>query len=553
MPQSFFARHQDLLAAAVHAVDSRGAWSAFSDNIKTYGDGAIDTGREAFEAYRDAQFYLDQPGVVGRGGGEESPWGLSLNVSYPKCSPDALLAAGKAAMTSWIKAGPDSRAGLCAEMLARLNAMSAEMAQAVMHTTGQSFTLAFQYGGPLAQERGLEAVALAWREMKHVPYRAVWERPQGMAGRTRIDKRFTVLPRGVALVVGSSTLPNWCAYPGLFASLVTGNAVIVKPSPSAILPLAITVAVIRTTLKEAGFDPNLVSLLVDTAAAPVTKDIALRPDVRIIDFSGSPDFGRWLEDSARQAVVFTEKRAIDCVVIEATADYAGLLKGLALTLCLNSGQFVATPRALLVAREGVHTPQGVVGSDRFGHDLAAAISQLLEDPVRAVEVLGAIQSAQTIEGLDRLAAQTDALRESSVLHDPDWPDARIRSPLLLRTALGEMIRDVAEHFGPVYWIVETATTSESLAIAERLAREYGGINLSVHSANEQLLQLAEDAAWRAGMALSINLTSTPHASQTAAFSDYQATGANPAANACRIDSAFVTTRFYVAQVRRQVA
>ena len=39
---------------------------------------------------------------------------------------------------------------------------SFELALAVMHTTGQAFPMAFQAGGPHAQDRGLEAVATAW-------------------------------------------------------------------------------------------------------------------------------------------------------------------------------------------------------------------------------------------------------------------------------------------------------------------------------------------------------------------------------------------------------
>ena len=50
------------------------------------------------------------------------------------------------------------------------------------------------------------------------------------------------MPRGVALVIGCNTFPTWNSYPGLFASLATGNAVVVKPHPRAVLPLAITVA-----------------------------------------------------------------------------------------------------------------------------------------------------------------------------------------------------------------------------------------------------------------------------------------------------------------------
>ena len=75
-----------------------------------------------------------------------------------------------------------------------------------------------------------------------------------------MTKTFHVVPRGVALVIGCNTFPTWNSYPGLFASLVTGNPVIVKPHPRAVLPLAITVRYAREVLAEAGFDPNLVQL-----------------------------------------------------------------------------------------------------------------------------------------------------------------------------------------------------------------------------------------------------------------------------------------------------
>jgi hypothetical protein len=61
-----------------------------------------------------------------------------------------------------------------------------------------------------------------------------------------------------------------------------------------------------------------------------------------------------------------------------------------------------------------------------------------------------------------------------------------------------------------------------------------------------------EATQRAGVALSINLTGAVFVNQTAAFSDYHATGANPAANASYADSAFVANRFRVIQNRRHV-
>ena len=51
-------------------------------------------------------------------------------------------------------------------------------------------------------------------------------------------------------MIGCNTFPTWNAYPGIFASLATGNPVVVKPHPQAVLPLAITVEVAREVLAE---------------------------------------------------------------------------------------------------------------------------------------------------------------------------------------------------------------------------------------------------------------------------------------------------------------
>ena len=119
------------------------------------------------------------------------------------------------------------------------------------------------------QDRGLEAVACAWREMKHVPETALWEKPQGKNPPLVMKKHFELVGHGVGVVVGCGTFPTWNTYPGLFAALSTGNAVIVKPHSNAILPAAITVRTIRTVLAENGIDPNLVTLCVaDRAATP---------------------------------------------------------------------------------------------------------------------------------------------------------------------------------------------------------------------------------------------------------------------------------------------
>ncbi|MBK8118912.1 MAG: phenylacetic acid degradation protein PaaN [Sulfuritalea sp.] len=552
MPHAMFEKHQALLQRAVAAIESRGYWSPYAEGPRAYGESAIADGHKAFEAYRGAQFYLDQPGVIDRGGAEVSPYGLPLNISYPRCRADALIDAGKAAMPGWIKAGADTRAGVCLEILARLNAGSFEMAHAVMHTTGQALMMAFQAAGPHAQDRGLEAVAYAWREMNHVPALALWEKPQGKNPPLKMEKRFTIVPRGVALVIACSTFPTWNGYPGIFASLVTGNPVIVKAHPAVILPLALAVSVARVGLKEAGFDPNLVSLLIDDPEAPVAKEVAMRPEVRLIDYTGGPDFGNWLEQNCRHAIVYTEKAGVNCIVVDSIDDYKAMLKNLAFTLSLYSGQMCTTPQSIFVSREGVKTPEGVVSAEQFGRDLANAVSRLLEDPVRAVEVLGAIQSPATLARLDAAQELGEVLRASSAIAHPQWPEANIRSPLILKVAATEQDAYAKERFGPISLVVETATAAESLATAERVIREQGAITFALYSTNPLLVERAEEAALRVGVALSINLTGAVFVNQSAGFSDFHATGANPAANACLTDSAFVASRFFVVQSRRHV-
>ncbi len=553
MPHPMLEKHSALLSKAITAVGVREYWSPFSENPASYGENAVEKGRVAFEAIRNASFYLDQPGVVGRGGEEFSPYGLPLNITYPLCDPDALISAAKMALHGWTRAGADVRAGACLEILSRLNETSMEMAHAVMHTTGQPFAVAFQYSSVNAQDRGLEAVAVACREMRQIPAAAIWEKPQGNGGALRIEKSFTITPRGIALIIASSVAPTLSVYPALFASLVTGNAVIIKAHPNVILPLAITVATVRQILKEAGFDANLVTLLIDAASALSNQRLMLNPDIRMIDFTGKSEFGDWIEAHATHAAVFTQKSSVNCVVVDSTDDYKGMLRNLTLSLCLYSGQLCTAPRVLLVPREGIRTPDGRISSEQFGKDMAFAIGKLVEDPARAVEILGALHSGETLDRIHAARDLGEVLRDSFPLAHPQWPEARVHTPLLLKVAVSDDAIYAREHFGPILMIVETATSAESLAVAERVMREKGALMFSVYSTHGRFQALSTDIALRVGVALSLNLTGGLLISQEAGFSDLHGSGANPSANAAYIDSGFVARRFHVICTRRQIA
>ncbi len=214
MSQQFFERHQPLLEQALAAAALRGYWSPFAESPspRNYGETANDEGRAAFEALQGKPFPLNLHDADGVVGGEKSPYGFDLGITYPRVPADKLIAASKRALEDWRRAGPRAWVGVSLEILARLNKLSFQIAYAVQHTTGQGFMMAFQAGGPHAQDRGFEAVTYAWQEMSRIPGVAVWEKPQGKNEPIRMEKQFTVVPRGVALVIGCSTFPNWNGY-----------------------------------------------------------------------------------------------------------------------------------------------------------------------------------------------------------------------------------------------------------------------------------------------------------------------------------------------------
>ena len=549
MSQDFFAQHEATLNGALDAIATRGFWTPYPEapSGRIYGETAAADGEAAFKARLDKPFALNQPGTRAMVGAEVSPFGFALGISYPSPDVDALLAAAQAALPAWRKAGAKARAGVCLEILHRLNRRSFEIAHAVQHTTGQAFVMAFQAGGPHAQDRGLEAVAYGYRAMAEVPGHATWEKPQGKADPLRMDKDYHIVGQGVALMIGCSTFPTWNGYPGLFASLVTGNAVVVKPHPGAILPLAITVEIARQVLAEAGLPEDVVLLAADTADAPLAKDLALRPEVRIIDFTGSSAFGTWLEQNARQARVYAEKAGVNFIVIDSADDLKAVTRNLAFSLSLYSGQMYHAAKHLRAARR-----QGRQRDDFHSTrwPRPSVPSQVQRRPRTRRQVLGAVQSQATCDRLEQARGMGKVLLESREIAHPAFPGARVRTPLMLAVDAARAEVFTQELFGPISFVIAADSADAAIALATATAKRHGALTASVYSTDPAFLARAEEMCVDAGVALSENLTGGVFVNQSAAFSDFHGTGANPAANAALCDSAFVAERFRVVQVRR---
>lgn len=551
-----FTRHRQLVDAALAAQAMRGFWAPFSDipSGKIYGETAKDDGLAAFEALRGKAFVLSGHPETGRVGREVSPFGPALGIDYPVAPVDMLVAAAKAAAPDWAALTPSQRTGLCVEMVVRLNRLSFTMAHAVTHTTGQAFAMAFQAGGPHAQDRALEAIVTAYADMARTPDRAIWNKPQGKAAPIVLEKHWRIIPRGIGLVIGCQTFPTWNSYPGLFASLVTGNPVIVKPHPSAILPLALTVSLMRDVLAEFGLPRDIVLLAADQSGQEITQDLVRHPDMAIIDYTGSNVFGSWVKAHAPQAQIYTEEAGVNTMTLAATDDFAGMCANIAFSLSLYSGQMCTAPQTLFIPVDGIDTDQGHKSFDEVCQALATAIDDLLSDPARAAGVCGAIANPATLERLQLLRERWlgeggRVVRDTAQLAT----GGRTATPLLLAANAESTTLYQDECFGPIAFLVAVRDADAGIARAAQLARQKGAITAALYDLDELRIGRAIEAFGLAGVNLSINLTGNIFVNQSAAFSDYHVTGANPAGNASLTDTAFVANRYRVAMWRRPTA
>lgn len=552
----WYERHAGSLAAARRACLERSCFSLFAETPDGHPGGADAqrTGIVAMRAQLGRSFELAQPGTLDRIGEEVSPYtGEALGVDYPRADPDVLFASARAAMTDWADASPQARLGVCMEIVDRLHARVFESAQAVMHTAGQSALMSYAGSGTNALDRGVEALAYAEAAMSDIPASAVWERRFGSATLT-LHKRYRLVPRGVAICFTCATFPTWNAYPSMFASLATGNAVIVKPHPTAVWPMAIAVRVCREVIGAAGFSPDLVTLYCDSIAEPAGKYLVKHPHAAIVDFTGSARFGAWVEREAPPALCYTETSGVNTVVVDSVDALEPVVKSLATTMSLFSAQMCTSPQNIYLPRDGIRCGARRVDPLEFGEALGAAMHAIAGDSRRAGNILAAIQSPSTLALIEAMTAA--ARSRGRVLHEPapyahaEFPAARTSTPLL--AALDGDATDLygEERFGPIGFVIATQDRDAALAQASADARRHGGITAFVYSTDERYIERAERAYSDAGAQLTCNLTGPMPLNFAAAYSDFHVSGLNPAGNATLTDLAFVASRFRVTQMRR---
>ena len=541
-----FKKHESILTKAIEALHARTFFAAFPEHPApaVYGETADADGQKKFKAILGEKFdELLQDNPDGWAGEEESPYLQEpLKIQYPTFTVKTLIERSTCALAQWRKIQSAERAGILLESLDRIKSRFFEIAYATMHTTGQGYMMAFQASGPHAADRALEAIAAGYEELQRFPSKALWDKPMGKFN-IQLNKEWRAVPKGVSVVIGCSTFPTWNSVTGMYGSLMTGNPVIVKPHPGAILPMAIVVAEIQKVLKENNLDPNICQLAVDTPGKMITKELAEHPDVKLIDFTGNSVFGSYLE-TLKGKTVFTEKTGVNSVIIDSVDDVDKVAANLAFSISLYSGQMCTAPQNIFVPASGIKTSAGQLSFEDFGRKLADNINGLVDNPKAGPFVLGAIQNKKTCERVaeaEKLSGKV--ILKSRTVENPVFRNARVVSPLLLEVDAAKKDIFDKELFGPIALLIKTKDTDESIAIAREMALMHGAISCGAYVTDANVKEKIADEMSMSATPVSFNLTGGIYMNQNAAFSDFHVTGGNPSGNASFTNPEYVTKRF----------
>ncbi len=549
---ALFRTHAPMIDAATHAAFSRvfhAQWPEVPSG-KIYGETAQSDGEAAFRAHVGKPFAGTGQAADRWVGAEASPYGFDLGITYPFAEPDTLVARAAAARTAWMRMQPAHRAGVLAEALVRMSSRFFEIAFATMHTTGQGFMMAFQASGPHAFDRALEAIVLGYAEQTRFASQVRWEKPMGKST-VVLEKTYRCIGHGVGVAIACSTFPVWNSFPGMFASLVTGNPVIVKPHPGAILPLAICVASMRSTFADVGIDPDILQLAVDGDRL-IADALVTHPQVRLVDYTGGSAYGDRLE-SLPDTIVFTEKAGINSIILDSADALDAALDNIAFSVSLYSGQMCTKPQNIYVPRGGVRDGGVLVPYAEVVQRLAARIDALVSNEKMGPGTLGAIQNPATMERVAEIGSlgATVALASRGIAH-PGFADARSMSPVIVEVPTDQQAMSEREWFGPIVCVIATEDTRQSIALAAHAARTHGAISFGAWCTDAGLREEIAGELMEAGANVSLNLTGPIWMNQSATFSDFHVSGGNPAGNASLTDTGFVARRFFIAASRISV-
>jgi acyl-CoA reductase-like NAD-dependent aldehyde dehydrogenase len=149
--------------------------------------------------------------------------------------------------------------------------------------------------------------------------------------------------------------------------------------------------------------------------------------------------------------------------------------------------------------DGIDTADGHLTFDQVATGLATAVQKLLADPVRAVEILGAVVNEGVARRLKAARTLGPIVLDTQAIAHPQFPEATISTPLIVKLDAADRDKYLQEWFGPVAFVIATRQYRRKSRYCQRCNRTQGALTLSVYSTRDDVIakaiDVAEDEEW----------------------------------------------------------
>ena len=354
--------------------------------------------------------------------------------------------------SDWATQGRESRIRTVSAFVEGITARLPEFTDLEIRDAGHTARLANMFTVPLAVEHSRAMIETYARLSDVEPLPAITT-PAPSWNYVRRE------PVGVCSLISPFNFPILIAMWKVAPALVTGNTVVLKPSPLA----SATCALLAEIAAEADLPPGVFNLVTSTSIG-VGEVMTTHPLVDKVAFTGSTETGRRIMRGAADTVkgLTLELGGKGATILLDDADLDIAVPGALWGCFMHQGQACESGTRMLVPRQRYDevlerlVPMAeslTVGpAEDFGSDLGPLISQAQLERVQRYVKLGLDQGAKLVSGGEVLAAG-------------DLAGGCFHQPTVFADVTNDMTIAQEEIFGPVLSVIPYDGDAEAVAIA----------------------------------------------------------------------------------------
>jgi acyl-CoA reductase-like NAD-dependent aldehyde dehydrogenase len=281
-------------------------------------------------------------------------------------------------------------------------------------------------------------------------------------------------PYGVMAVITPWNFPTVIPSEYLGPGLAVGNCVVMKPASTTPLSMILTARCIQEALDEFGLPPGVFNLV--TGPGDVVGDyLVAHPDVALVGFTGETVTGEAICSRAGIKQTLMELGGNGPQIVCSDANLEEAAKAAATGCFLNAGQVCCATERILVDKK-VH--------DRFVELMVKeAQGWVLGDPMDPATTMGPLNNEPTAVKTEQHLDDARAKGAQILLggaRQTGRPTALYFPATVIDGVRRDMLLNMEETFGPVAPIIEFATDTEAVEIANETGY---GLQMSVFTSS----------------------------------------------------------------------